>query len=172
MTISLYDLSVASYIQTLGAVSNFVSKGKDFLVSRNIDPNEFLETRLYEDMLPFRFQLISVVHHSLGAIRGVEAGLFSPPPTLDLDYTGLHQHVCDASTALEAYSREAIEELEGKDVLFKSSRFEIPFKAEDFLMSFSLPNFYFHATTAYDLLRLNGMPLGKRYFLGRLRHQE
>jgi len=171
MTISLYDVSVASYIQTLGAVSNFLAKGKDFLESRDIDTNEFLEMRLYEDMLPFSFQLNSVTHHSLGAIRGVEAGLFSPPPRLDLDYSGLLQHVDNARSGLEAYSREAIEELEGKEVLFKSSSFEIPFKAEDFLMTFSLPNFYFHATTAYDLLRLSGMPLGKRYFLGRLRSQ-
>lgn len=171
MAISLYDLSVASYLQTLGAISNFVAKGKEFLEFRNVDPDEFVEARLYEDMLPFRFQLISVAHHSLGAIRGVEAGLFSPPPSLDLDYAGLLRHVDDARTGLEAYSREQIEALEGKDVLFKSSSFEIPFSAEDFLMSFSLPNFYFHATTAYDLLRLNGMPLGKRYFLGRVRSQ-
>jgi len=171
MAISLYDLSVASFSQTLGAVSNILGKGRDFLESRDIDPDGFLETRLYEDMLPFSFQLISVVHHSLGAIRGVESGLFSIPPRLSLDYAGFQQHVDDARTGLEAYTREAIEELEGNDVLFKSDSFEIPFKAEDFLMSFSLPNFYFHTTTAYDLLRLNGMPLGKRYFLGRLRSQ-
>jgi hypothetical protein len=167
MAVSLYDLSVVSFRQTLGAVSNILGKGKDFLESQNIDPDGFLETRLYEDMLPFAFQLNSVVHHSLGAIQGIEAGVFSPPPRMDLDYAGMHRHVDDARTALGAYAREEIEALEGKDVLFKTSNYEIPFKAEVFLMSFSLPNFYFHATTAYDLLRLNGMPLGKRYFMGR-----
>ena len=169
MAISLYDLSVSSYLQILRAVSDFVAEGREFLESRNIDPDEFVEFRLYEDMYPFRFQLISVAHHSLGAIEGIEAGEFAPPPKLDLDYGGLLRHVEDARDGLETYTRAAIEALEGKELLFKTSSYEIPFRAEDFLLSFSLPNFYFHATTAYDLLRLNGMPLGKRYFLGRVR---
>jgi uncharacterized protein len=59
--------------------------------------------------------------------------------------------------------------LEGKDVTFKVRDMTMPFTAEDFLLSFSLPNFYFHATTAYDILRLKGVPLGKRDFMGRMR---
>ena len=169
MAISLYDVSVASYVQILGAVSNFLRKGIDHFAAEGVSLEEIVETRLYPDMLPFRFQLISVAHHSLGAIRGVEAGLFPPPPALDLDYGGLHRHVDEALAGLENYSRDDIEALGGKDVIFKSSTFEIPFTSEDFLLTFSLPNFYFHATTAYDILRMKGVPLGKRYFLGRLR---
>ena len=58
---------------------------------------------------------------------------------------------------------------EGKDVAFQFRDTKIPFTAEEFIQSFSLPNFYFHATTAYDILRSKGVPLGKRDFLGRLR---
>ena len=59
--------------------------------------------------------------------------------------------------------------LEGKDVTFQFKDFKLPFTAENFLLSFSLPNFYFHATTAYDILRHKGVPLGKRDFTGKLR---
>jgi hypothetical protein len=59
--------------------------------------------------------------------------------------------------------------LEGRDVTFQMRDFKIPFTAENFLMSFSLPNFYFHATTAYDILRSKGVPLGKRDYMGRMK---
>ncbi len=169
MAISLYDLSVGSYLQGLGAVSAFLSKGKEHCEETGIDLNEVVATSLHEDMLPFRFQLLSAAHHSLGAIHGVEAGVFSPPPSLDLDYDGLQQHVDAARAELEVYSREAIEALEGNDMIFKMGDLEIPFTSQDFLMSFSLPNFYFHVTTAYDILRMKGVPLGKRDFMGQMR---
>jgi hypothetical protein len=169
MAISLYDLSVGSYLQALGAVSAFLAKGREHCEKTGIDLDEIVETRLYEDMLPFRFQLISVAHHSLGAIQGVEAGVFSPPPSLDLDYDGLHKHVDAARTELEGYSRESIEALEDNDMIFKLGDMELPFTAQGFLMSFSLPNFYFHVTTAYDILRMRGIPLGKRDVMGRMR---
>ena len=60
-------------------------------------------------------------------------------------------------------------DLEGKDVTFKIGEFKLPFTAEGFLMSFSLPNFYFHSATAYDILRNKGVPLGKRDFMGKMR---
>ena len=64
---------------------------------------------------------------------------------------------------------EAVNALGGRDVVFLLGDHKLPFTAEGFLMSFSLPNFYFHATTAYDILRTNGVPLGKRDFMGRLK---
>ena len=59
--------------------------------------------------------------------------------------------------------------LEGGEVVFQIQDFKMPFTAEGFLMSFSLPNFYFHATTAYDILRSKGVPLGKRDYMGQMR---
>ena len=64
---------------------------------------------------------------------------------------------------------ESIDALEGAEVVFEFRDTRLPFTAEQFFLSFSLPNFYFHATTAYDILRSRGVPLGKRDYLGRLR---
>ena len=170
MAIALYDLSVASYLQTLGAVTHFLDKASANCAENGIDLNDVVETRLFSDMLPFRFQLVSVAHHSLGAIRGIEAGVFSPPPSMpDLDYPALQNHVAEARQELEKYTREQVDALEGRDMFFEIGERKIPFTAENFIMSFSLPNLYFHAATAYDILRMKGVPLGKRDYMGQMR---
>ncbi len=167
MSISFYDVSVASFVQTLGAVSAFLQKGREHCEKTGVDLDEVVETRLYPDMFPFRFQVVSVAHHSLGAIRGIEAGVFGPPGgAADLDYAALEKLVADARSGLEEYDRAAIDALEQKDVEFKLGDFGMPFVGSDFVLSFSFPNFYFHAATAYDILRMKGAPIGKRDFMG------
>jgi len=170
MAIPLYDLSVANYLQTLEGVSGFLDKGLTHFTTNGIDLDEIVETRLFPDMLPFRFQVQSVAHHSLGAIEGVKKGLFQPPPQGPAyDYRGLQQLVGDARSALQKLTPAEVNALEGKDVVFQFRDFKMPFTAEGFLLSFSLPNFYFHATTAYDILRMKGVPLGKRDYMGPMR---
>jgi hypothetical protein len=73
MTISLYEASVVSYLQTLGGVSGFLDRGLSYCRDDNIDPGEIIGTRLFPDMQPFRFQIQQVVRHSLGAIEASEA---------------------------------------------------------------------------------------------------
>jgi len=170
MATSLYDLSVACYLQGLGAVGGFLERGFAHFTDNNIDPEEVVETRLFTDMLPFRFQVQSVAHHSLGAIEGVKRGQFSPPSDFAaLDYRGLQKLVADTRAALGELKPADVNALEGKDVAFQFRDFKLPFTAEDFLLSFSLPNFHFHATTAYDILRMKGVPIGKRDYMGKLR---
>jgi hypothetical protein len=170
MAIPLYDVSVTSFQQVLGGVAGFLEKGLAHCKANNIDLNALVETRLAPDMLPFRFQVIAVAHHTLGAIQGVQAGLFKPPAgPMDQDYAGLQKLIADARTALQAISRDTVNALEGKDMVFQLGSNKLPFTAEGFLMSFSLPNLHFHATTAYDILRMKGVPLGKRDYLGPMR---
>ncbi len=167
MATSLYDLSVASYLQVLGAVAGFLDKGASHCKEKGIDLNEVVETRLYPDMLPFRFQIVSVAHHSKGAIDGVQKGVFGPPGDAgNLDYGGLQKLISDARAALQKLTPESVNAMAGKDVTFKLGERSMPFTAEGFVMSFSLPNLHFHATTAYDILRMKGVPLGKRDYIG------
>jgi hypothetical protein len=170
MAIPLYDLSVASFLQVLGAVSGFLDKGARHCQAAGIDPNDLVEMRLCPDMLPFRFQIMSVAHHSRGAIDGVQSGVFMPPSGVaKQDYAALQKIIDDARTTLQALSPETVAAMQGRELVFRLGERDIPFVAEDFLMSFSLPNLYFHATTAYDILRIQGVPLGKRDYLGQLR---
>jgi uncharacterized protein len=169
MAFSLYDATVANYLQILGGVSGVLDRSLAHFREKNVDPESIVEARLAPDMLPFRFQIISVAQHSRGAIEGVQQGVFKPPSfKTPYDYAGLQGLVADTRKALSALTPEAVNGLGGKDVAFHLGERQLRFTAEGFLMSFSLPNFYFHATTAYDILRTNGVPLGKRDFMGRL----
>lgn len=170
MTISLYDATVRSWLQGLGAAEGFLAKGVAHCRTEGLDPLAMLDIRLWPDMLPLRFQIHSVVHHSTGALAGVRAGVFRPPADLpELDYPGMQAKVSEAIAALRALDAAEVDALQGRDLVFDFRGRQLPFTAEDFLLSFSLPNFWFHTTTAYDILRHKGVPLGKRDFLGALR---
>lgn len=169
MAFTLYDATVGTYKQILGAVAGVLSTGREHCESNGIDLNDVVNTKLIDDMLPFRFQVISVAHHSIGALKGVEAGEFGPPNMGDQDYDALQALVDEALAGVEGYSAETVNGFEGNDVTFKMGQMAMPFKAEDFLLTFSMPNFYFHATTTYDMLRMKGTDIGKRNFLGQMR---
>ena len=170
MAIPLYDVSVASFLQVLGGAATFLEKGRAHFEAKGISLPELVETRLHPDMLPFRFQVVAVAHHSLGAMKGVQAGVFKPPSgPMDHDYAGLQKLLAEARDGLQTLSRDEVDALQGKDVIFQIGDMKLPFTAEGFLMSFSMPNLYFHATTAYDILRMKGAPLGKRDFMGPMR---
>jgi hypothetical protein len=170
MAFSLYDATVANYLQILGAVGGFLDKSLAHFNEKGIDPAEVVETRLAPDMWPFRAQIVSVAHHSRGALAAARNGVFVPPQTkAELDYAALRGLVTEARDEISALTPEAVDALIGRDVTFKVGDRMVPFTAEGFLMSFSLPNFFFHATTAYAILRHKGAPLGKRDFIGRLK---
>jgi uncharacterized protein len=169
MAFSLYDATVANYLQILGAVDRILDKSLAHFRDKGIDPAEVVETRLASDMLPFRFQVVSLAHHSRGAMEAARNGVFVPPSGKpDLDFAALQGLVKEARDELAAQTPDSVNALAGRDVAFKLGERVLPFTAEGFLMSFSLPNFFFHATTAYDILRHKGAPLGKRDFMGRL----
>jgi uncharacterized protein len=170
MAITLYDVSVVSFLQTLGGVAGFLDRGLSHCQDNNIDPQEIVETRVSPDMLPFWFQIFSVAHHSRGAIEGVKAGIFSPPtPKPPFSYADLQKIVADAIADLKALDPAEINALEGGDMAFQFGERKMPFTAEGFLLSFSTPNVHFHAATAYGILRSKGVPLGKRDYMGQLR---
>lgn len=170
MSISLYDAVAPGYLQILGGVAGFMDKAAHHASASGIDLEEIVETSLFPDMLPFKWQIQFTTAHSVGAIEGVKAGVYHPPrETLPPDdFAGLQKLVADTRATLSAYTRDEIEGLTGKDVFFALGQNKLPFAAEGFLFSFAIPNFHFHATTAYDILRSKGVPLGKRDYLGHL----
>jgi hypothetical protein len=170
MTVSLYSATIPSYQQTLGAVAKLLDTAEKFCTEKQLAPAEIIEARLAEDMLPFAYQVKSTAVHSLGAIEGVRRGVFSPdmtPPPQT--FAALKARIVETLAALAAIEPAEIDGFVGRDMRFEVRERRLDFTAENFLLSFSLPNFYFHAATAYDILRWKGAPLGKRDFMGRLR---
>jgi hypothetical protein len=170
MAFTLYAATIPSYLQILGSISRLIGKAEAFCNDTGIAPDTLIQARLADDMLPFAYQVKSTAVHSLGAIEGVRAGSFlpdttTPPATFD----ALRSRIADTIAALEAIDPTEIEDFIGRDMRFTFGPNHIDFLAEDFLLSFSQPNFYFHATTAYDILRMKGLDIGKRDFNGRVR---
>ena len=170
MSTSFYDLSIGSFLQTVSGMKRVLNKGAEFAKDNGIDPDSFVGLKIHDTMLPMLFQVVCIPMHSTKAIEGIQAGVFTPPKTVEpTDYQGLINIVLDTEEKLKGYSKEEINGLAGKPINFKMDALEIPFTAENFVMSFSLPNLNFHATTAYDLLRAQGVPLEKADFLGKMR---
>jgi hypothetical protein len=167
---SLYRATVPAYQQILGAVTGLLETAESFCAEKKIAPEELIHARLAPDMLPFAYQVKSTAVHSLGALEGVRKGVFSPdmtkPPE---DFATLKSRIVDTRKALDAISPAEVDGWLGRDMAFVFGDRRMDFVAEDFLLSFSQPNFYFHASTAYDILRWKGLPIGKRDFTGALR---
>jgi hypothetical protein len=170
MSFSLYAATIPSYCQILGSVGNLVAKAEAYCAERGLAPAELIQARLVPDMWPFADQVKSAVAHSLGAIEGVRRGVFSPDRTpAPGTFTALQTRVAAALAALEKLEPAEVNGFVGRDMRFEFGERRMDFTAEDYLLSFAQPNFYFHATTAYDVLRARGVPLEKRHFTGRVR---
>ena len=171
MTLSLYDISVPAYLQTLGGVSRFLEKSRAHFIDEGADLAEIVEAQIHPDMRPFRFQITHLAFHSRGAIEAVLGGKeVYPTPRPTIDYEGLQALIAETVEGLETLSPETINARAGTDIVWEAlDGSRRMFTAEGFLLSFSLPNFYFHAATAYDILRGRGAPLGKIDYMGALR---
>jgi hypothetical protein len=170
MGFSLYDATIPSYRQILGSVGGLLGKAEAYCAEHKLAAEEIIQARLAPDMLPFAYQVKSTAVHSLGAIEGVRMGVFSPDTTPPPQtFAALRTKIADTLAALEAIDAEEINGFLGRDMRFAFGEHQMNFTAENFLLSFSQPNFYFHATTAYGILRWKGLPVGKRDFAGRVR---
>ena len=170
MSISFYDASIGTYQQILDSVAGIMDKGAAFAGENDLALDDFVSKRLHDDMMPFHFQVVSVCHHSWGALQGMRDGRFTPPSfELDKDYGQLQAMVNEAREGVASISESAAAAIADQSMVFALGEREMPFSNQNFLLSFSLPNFYFHATTIYDLLRETGVPLGKMDFLGKMK---
>lgn len=167
MAVSLYTATIPAYLQTLPAMAGLIDKAEAHCREHGLAPSALIEAQLAPDMWNFGTQIGVVRAHSAGALEGARAGLFSPsfaPPPAD--FAGLRAIIADAIARVKAVTPDEINALEGRDAVFRFGERQMDFTAEDFLLSFSLPNFYFHASAAYAILRSKGLAVGKRDFLG------
>ncbi|MFS0771174.1 DUF1993 domain-containing protein [Sphingomonas sp. 1P08PE] len=167
MTFSLYDAVVPSNLQILDALGRIMEKAEAFCDERGLPQAELIDARLAADMLPLGYQVKSCVVHSIGGIEGTRAGSFSPDRSAwPTDFAGLRDMLQRARAELSALDRSEVDGLAEASTHFVAGETRLPFTGANFLLSFSQPNFYFHATTAYAILRAQGVALGKRDFIG------
>ena len=170
MAISLYDLSVPTFLQTVSAVAGFLDRAVKHCAENGGDPDDFVDARLYPDMAPFHFQIEALTHHAVWGVEALIENVFDPPPLIGtMPFANLQTMVGKAETALQAFTPDEVNPCAGKELDLQIGPRRLAFTAETFILSFALPNFHFHAVTAYDILRTRGVPIGKRDYEGRLR---
>jgi len=170
MPTSLYDLSVPTFLQTVRAVAGFLDRAVAHCTQTGTDPDAFVSARLYPDMAPFHFQIEALSHHAAWGVETLRTGVFDPPGLVGaMPFANLQAMVGRAETMLQAFTREEIDACAGRELDLQIGPRRLAFTAEEFILSFSLPNFHFHAVTAYDILRTRGVPIGKRDYEGQLR---
>ncbi len=170
MATSLYDLSVPTFLQTISAVGGFLDKTVAHCTETGADPDDFVSARLYDDMAPFHFQIEALSHHAVCGLEALRTGVFDAPALVGwMPFADLRAMIVRAEAALTALTPDAVNGWAGKDLDLQIGPRLLSFTSETYILSFALPNFHFHAVTAYDILRTRGVPLGKRDYEGRLR---
>lgn len=175
MGFSLYDAVVTPAILRLNATIVLIDKASEFAGEHNVPEGTLIEARFADDMLGFPFQVRALVMHSRGAINSVKAGTYKSGSDTTPDPQSLDEakHLLGETVSwLEALSRSEIDALADTPVRYDGKRAFADFSGSAFLMQFALPNFYFHATTIYNLLRWKSVPIGKMDFLGALPFQQ
>lgn len=166
MSINIPDLVIKGLARGLKNLDIFVDKAEQYAKDRDIDERVLLDARLYPDMLPF----VAQVRIATDTVKGAAARLSGTDipswPDDEASFAEVHARIKKALDFLSTFESTQFEGSESRKVELKLPNTTIEFSGKDYIVNFVLPNFYFHVTTAYNILRHNGVLLGKRDFLG------
>ncbi|MFL6797357.1 MAG: DUF1993 family protein [Xanthobacteraceae bacterium] len=167
MTISMYQVSAPIFIQFLASLSAVLDKAAAFAEAKKIDASVLLNTRLAPDMFPLVRQVRAATDHAVngcGRLAGADMPSFS---NTEATIPELKERIAKTVEFLKSLKPAQIDGSESKDIkiTFPSGQVR-EFTGQSLLLNNSLPNFYFHCTTAYDILRHCGVELGKRDYMG------
>src|SRR5262245_66646680 len=166
MPISMYKFSVPIFVQFLTAQSNCIDKLQAAIDARQLDPNYHFNLRFFADMYPYSRQVQQASTHAArccSALAGVE---MPNMPNTETSFAELKTRLAKTIDFCKGFKPAQIDGTEDKEITLTLGNNERKFTGQTLLLNFILPNFYFHCTTAYDLLRHSGIELGKRDFMG------
>jgi hypothetical protein len=165
MSLSMYQASVPAFLQMLNNLSAILDKAEAYAGNRKIDPEVLLNYRLTPDMFPFLRQIQIAADLAKGAAARL-AGVEVPKHDTEKTFADLKARLDKTVIFVESIQPGDIDGSEGRDITLTLSEHTLSFKGQPYLVHFVLPNFYFHCTTAYNILRHCGVELGKRDFIG------
>jgi hypothetical protein len=168
MTISMHSASVPIFVRMLKNLTQWLDKAEAHAQAKKFEPSVYLSSRLAPDMLPFTNQVqiaCDAVKFGIARLSGVEAPKFADD---EASLADLKARVAKTIEFIESVPAAKIDGTEDKDVVVPRRDGSMTLKGEPYLKHFVLPNFFFHVTTTYALLRHNGVALGKADFLGAL----
>jgi hypothetical protein len=166
MPISMYQASVPAFLQMLNSLAAILDKAEVHAAERKIDPSVLLGWRLAPDMFALARQVQIATDHAKGCcarLAGVEVPKY---PDDETTFADLRARIARTIEFVRGFEPDDIDGSEERAITITAGGRELRFKGQEHLVSFVLPNFYFHVTTAYAILRHCGLPIGKRDFLG------
>lgn len=167
MTISMYQASVPSLIRSLNNLAVILEKGAAHAEAKKIEPSVLIGSRLYPDMFPLSKQVqvaSDIARRGVARLAGLDAPAIADDETTFAELiTRIHNTIAYLNTLTPAQ----IDGSEEKEIVLPMGKESMTFKGMPYLLFFILPNVYFHVTTTYDILRHNGVELGKMDFLGK-----
>ncbi len=166
MTISMYQASAPRFANTLKNLSAIVDKAQAHADAKKIDPRVLTAARLYPDMFPLSRQVQSACDTAKGAVArlaGVEVPVHEDT---EQTFEELKARIARTITFIETIQPAQVDGSEEREVVLKFRSGEVRLRGMQYLLGQALPNFYFHVTTAYDILRHNGVEVGKRDYIG------
>ncbi len=166
MTISMYQASVPRLVNVLNNLSNILDKAQTHADAKKIDPTVLTQFRLFPDMLNFARQIQIASDTAKGVVArlaGVESPVYEDN---EQSFAELKARIAKTVAYIQSFKPEQIDGTEDKDIVTKRGDKETHYKGMQFLLGHAIPNIYFHTTTAYNILRHNGVEIGKRDYLG------
>jgi hypothetical protein len=168
VTISMYEASVGLFVPYLRNLSGLLDKGSAHAEARKFNPAILLGMRLSPNMYDLAQQVGEACRHAVVAPALLAEREPVALPVLEHDMAGLQARIATSIEFIEGLPRAAIDAAAERDVVFRlKNGTELPFTGRSLLLTFSVPQFFFHVTTAYDLLRHAGVELVKKDYLGR-----
>jgi hypothetical protein len=167
MTISMYQASVPVFIRMLNNLAAILEKAAVHCEEKKIDPAVLISYRLYPDMFAFAKQVqvaSDAAKNGAAYLAGAEPPRFE---NTEQTFPELIDRVRQTIDFVNSFAPEQIDGSEEKEVTIQRGETKVTYRGQEYLLNRVLPNFYFHITTAYDILRHNGVELGKRDYLGR-----
>ena len=167
MAMSMYQASIPQFIKMLTNLSNILKKGEEFAKVKGIDEAVLVsECRLAPDMFPLSKQVqiaCDQVKNGMARLASVEPPKFEDNETT---FAQLQERIAKTIAFANGLKPEQVDGTETKEIQFSIREWSFEFVGEQYLLTWIMPNFYFHVTTAYDILRHNGVEIGKTDYLG------
>ncbi|AVR96331.1 DUF1993 domain-containing protein [Pseudoduganella armeniaca] len=166
MSFSMYSASVPVFRQILNSLAAVLAKAEAHVEAKKIDPAALLQYRLYPDMLPFIRQIQIAADFAKGAGARLAGQDVPSYEDTEKSFADLRQRIARTLAFLDSLPQGDIEDSAGRAITTGSGEKTRHFDGQTYLMHYALPHFFFHATTAYDILRHNGLDIGKKDFIG------
>jgi len=166
MQLSMYQASAPVFIQGLTGLVTVLDKAAAHVEARKIDPAALLQARLYPDMFPFARQVQIATDFAKGAVARLAGVEPTPYEDVETSFAELKARVEATIAYLRSFEPAQVDGSEDRDITLVRRGETSIVKGRPYLLQQAMPNFYFHLTTAYAILRHNGVELGKRDFLG------